>query len=334
MLGPFPANENDAQIMRHIIDDPNGLLSQLMKPGDIFILDRGFRDVKGYLESKQFTVLMPALKGKRKQLTTQESNDSRFVTKLRWVVESVHGMIKQKNALLDNDFDNKMIPKIGPYYRIAAFLHNQFSKRLISDVNITDDILQRMIDRKNTENTLAEEVETKGWFRKKLPFEDISEADILDFPELTENQLKILFSGTYQFSQAISYLAEVIDEDGHLNLKFVKEKSNILKIQVQSRHMNRKIYRCFIESAGKPAAHLMGGRDCRPPKSRGRAVTKTTTAPQSPTRQVSQPSGLLRHLYVLLNWMLVSMRLKTIQINSSSNEYLKAQNFKRALDTI
>lgn len=40
-----------------------------------------------------------------------------------------------------------------------------------------------------------------------------------DFPE----QFKILFSGTYQFFQAIFYSAEVIDKDRHLNLKFVKK---------------------------------------------------------------------------------------------------------------
>ena len=38
-----------------------------------------------------YKVLMPAMKDKRNQLTTQESNDSRFATKIRWPVETVHG---------------------------------------------------------------------------------------------------------------------------------------------------------------------------------------------------------------------------------------------------
>ncbi|KAK9730887.1 Peptidase family M1 domain [Popillia japonica] len=65
-------------------------LGKLMAPGDIFVLDRGFRDVETDLEDKGFQVLIPALKGKHKQLTTAESNESRFVTKIRWPVESVH----------------------------------------------------------------------------------------------------------------------------------------------------------------------------------------------------------------------------------------------------
>lgn len=78
MLGPYLANQNDASILKSIMDDPNGP-SKLINAGDVFILDRGFTDVQNYLEERGFIVLMPALKGNRIQL---ESNESRFVTKL------------------------------------------------------------------------------------------------------------------------------------------------------------------------------------------------------------------------------------------------------------
>ena len=87
---------------------------------------------------------MPALKGKRKQLTTEESNESRYVTKIRWVVEAVHGIIKQKYRLLDHKLDNKMLRKIGTYFRIASFLNNQFGKRLQSDAEFLSEIVERM----------------------------------------------------------------------------------------------------------------------------------------------------------------------------------------------
>ena len=69
---------------------------------------------------------MPALKGKRKQLTAEESNQSCFVTEIRWVVESVHGMLKQKYRLLDYKIDKKLLDKVGTYFRIATFLNNSF----------------------------------------------------------------------------------------------------------------------------------------------------------------------------------------------------------------
>ena len=82
MLGPYLANQNDADIMKTIIEDPNGLC-KFSRMNDVFVLDRGFRDVVKNLEEKNFKVLIPALKGKRKQLSTGESNQSRFVTKIR-----------------------------------------------------------------------------------------------------------------------------------------------------------------------------------------------------------------------------------------------------------
>jgi len=49
MLGPYLANQNDAEILKNVIEDPNSL-RKFLKEGDIFVLDRG--DVKDILEKK------------------------------------------------------------------------------------------------------------------------------------------------------------------------------------------------------------------------------------------------------------------------------------------
>lgn len=177
-----------------------------MKPGDIFVVDRGFRDVVEYLQSKGYLVFMPAMKGNSKQLTTEDANNSRFVTKVRWVVEAVHGILKQKYKLLDHILDNKILPKTKSYYRIASYLINRYGKRLTSDQGISENILKRMQEKKTAENILAKMVEENGWLRKKLPFENMSSDILMDFPELSVTHMKILFTGTYQLGQAISYL--------------------------------------------------------------------------------------------------------------------------------
>ena len=123
MLGPYPANPNDAEILRTLLQDSNGL-RKLVRENDIMVLDRGFRDVRNELESKNIKVLMLALKGK--QLTTKQSNFSRYVTKIRWVVEAVHGILKQKYRLLHQKLDNKLVPHIGMYFRIASYIYNRF----------------------------------------------------------------------------------------------------------------------------------------------------------------------------------------------------------------
>ena len=47
--------------------------------------------------------------------------------------------------------------------------------------------------------------------------------------------------------QAVSYLAEILNEDGTKTLQYVKLSPNIIKLQVRSRHINSKTYRCFVD---------------------------------------------------------------------------------------
>ncbi|XP_058810622.1 uncharacterized protein LOC131675604 [Phymastichus coffea] len=246
ICGPYEGTKNDAEIMKKVLADPNSVF-RLMKEGDIMIVDRGFRNVVKLLEDKKFVVLMPALKGKRKQLPTAEANSSRIVTKLRWVIEAVHGQIKLKFKLLHHNMDNKMLPKAKSLCRIACYLNNKFGKRFKTDDKISDEIINKMLNPTFTENTLAEEVTEAGWSRKIKNFQKLSATDLVDFPEMSERDFKILFSGTYQLAMAISYLAEMLDEEGNLQLKYLKEHKNIISVLVRSRHVNRKVYKCYID---------------------------------------------------------------------------------------
>lgn len=80
-------------------------------------------------------------------------------------------------------------------------------------------------------NVLASKVEKKEWERKRRSFQTISSNDSRDFPEMTQKNLKILFTGLYQSKQAISYLAEIIDDTVTINIQDVK-RTNILKAQI------------------------------------------------------------------------------------------------------
>ena len=55
------------------------------------------------------------------------------MTKIRWVVEAVHGILKQMYRLLDHKIDNKLLRNIGIYFRVASFLNNADDKSLKSE---------------------------------------------------------------------------------------------------------------------------------------------------------------------------------------------------------
>ncbi|KAK0156751.1 hypothetical protein PV327_011649, partial [Microctonus hyperodae] len=183
IMGPYTANMNDAQIMEEIISDETDI-SALLEKNDAFFVDREFRDVQKKLEEHQYRVFMPALKGQRNQLSVEESNGSRKVTLVRWVFEAVHGIIEMKYKLLYN---------AGLYCRIAriaGFLVNQFGKRCISELSTSSDILEQIRKQSLKENSLAVEVDSKRLNRRKIPFQRLTSGEILDFPELTEGDLK------------------------------------------------------------------------------------------------------------------------------------------------
>lgn len=99
-------------------------------------------------------------------------------------------------------------------------------------------------------NLVAAKVESENLSRKRVPFQQLSSRDLLDFPELSEEDLHILFTGSYQFKQAVSYLAEVLDENDELLVKYYKDSTpnnKLVQFCVQSRHKNRTMWKCYIE---------------------------------------------------------------------------------------
>ncbi|CAD6210176.1 GSCOCG00010878001-RA-CDS, partial [Cotesia congregata] len=118
-------------------------------------------------------------------------------------------MLNQKYHLLDQRIDNKMLPRIRSFFKIALFLHNMCSKRLTSNSEILYEVIETMKSQNSVENTLVNKVQQNSWQRKKLPFQTISSEVLEDFPKMTETNLQIFFAGSYQLKQAVSYLAEM-----------------------------------------------------------------------------------------------------------------------------
>jgi hypothetical protein len=70
-------------------------MSNWLREGDIVVVDRGFRDSFEFLNDLGIKTEMPVfLKRGQKQHTVEESNSSRLVTKILWVVESLNGKLK------------------------------------------------------------------------------------------------------------------------------------------------------------------------------------------------------------------------------------------------
>ena len=251
---------NDASIMQQILENNPNLINKvdkskcLLKEGDIMVFDRGFRDVITIAENEyKLQVKIPHFLPKnQKQFTTEQANESRLVTKVRWVIEAVNSQIKQKYRALDSVVQNKAIPHLMSDFKIAGALVNLFCERLNSDGQNAMNIANKMFANRNRSNETREIVESHGLHRKSQ-FEDIEEKEFADFPKLSLETLKseIAF-GSFQLKLGPSYITEFFKKHGIFRLYAKNQISNlnsskIVTTRVQSRHSSSKSYRVYVK---------------------------------------------------------------------------------------
>lgn len=173
---------------------------EVLRKGDVMIVDRGFRDSLKELKSRKFEVKIPALMNKNTstQLTRAEANESRIVTKTRWMVEARNGHIKCKFRYLDGIKNVESLPFAAKDFRIAVALINAFSYQLESDKNNCQVALQ-MLALRDVKNHLAKIV----CRIPKRSYQSVINLSL--FPKLTLDELKLIGLGSYQIKQAKSY---------------------------------------------------------------------------------------------------------------------------------
>lgn len=260
VLGPFPATTSDAQVIQNAFNDDSKPLRQYFLAGDVFILDRGFRDCVPLLEQNNYSVHVSASREEgESQLSTHAANQSRIVTICRWVVEAVNGIFKQSYRLLRREFFNRASKHAMTNFRVAAALINKFHQRVTDRVDAG--AILEIINRKlNTNNDLADFVNANNLNRRRTQFLSINvNEDSISFPRLEYDNL-ILIAWTYQLKQARSYYGEHIRNDGSYTIEVCRSTASnlledfpsagrndkLLRAKIQSRHISRKVYFVYI----------------------------------------------------------------------------------------
>nr|XP_022290376.1 LOW QUALITY PROTEIN: uncharacterized protein LOC111102014 [Crassostrea virginica] len=118
-VGPYLADgkNNDAAILTHMFKTNVQDIQNWMHEEDIFVIDRGFRDAVSLLEEMGIRAEIPSfMKRGEKQLSTEDANLSRLVTKVRWVVESANSRIKRWK-FLDKVLPTNQVPYVGDFVK-------------------------------------------------------------------------------------------------------------------------------------------------------------------------------------------------------------------------
>lgn len=254
--GPYEAKKNDATILKEIMAQP-GNVFQYLREGDVIVVDRGFRDCVQDLKSRKFVVQIPKLvKHSNAQLSKKEANESRLVTKTRYVVEARNSHIKNQWKHLDGVKIYQSIPYLKKDFQIGSALVNAFSSKIQSDKNDWEKIVDRMLAQFNKPNSLSRIVD-------RIPQKSFTPVmDLTLFPKCSYDDLKNISQGTYQIKNAPSYCQyHLKSNDGHF-LAYVcdagncrKYCSDILEInsnpllmlaKLPSRFQKRKLHKTYV----------------------------------------------------------------------------------------
>ena len=248
-LGPYLSDgkNNDAGITKHIFNS-NQSLCDWLRPGDVCVVDRGFRDCLQDFADLDLDVKMPCFLAKgEKQHSTEEANSSRVVTKVRWVVEAYHGGMK-KWKFFDDVINNKFIPILGQFNRILSAALNAFRPPLLSNPDKNEELARQMHEKmQNIQSSLKERVE-KGSLSSRGRWVSMDDhAAAPDFPVISEEYLSSLTLGTYELKQARCYTLEHLSENGDYKIEIHPEAEDLLRVRIQSRHSGFKRYFLWIQ---------------------------------------------------------------------------------------
>lgn len=138
-------------------------------------------------------------RGSENKLTRSHTNESRFSTKTRYVVEVRNTHIKNKWKYLSNTKIYQSIPNLKKDFQIASAFVNAFCKRLRSDPTDSNRIAALMLSKRDQQNTLSRCIQ----HFPNTSFRQISNLTL--HPKFSSEDLKNISLGTFQIRLAKSY---------------------------------------------------------------------------------------------------------------------------------
>lgn len=127
--GPYFSDyqNNDAAMLEKQFEDDAGALREWLGEGGIVIVDRGYRDVLPLLNRLGIDHRMPGiLEPGQFQPSTEVANDSRLITKTRWIIEARNGHIKTIFKFFKDIIPFHHANHLREFYLIAGAIINKY----------------------------------------------------------------------------------------------------------------------------------------------------------------------------------------------------------------
>jgi len=254
--GPYfsDSRNNDAAILQNEFHRDVERMREWFQERDLMIVDRGYRDATELLIRLGIRWRMPAfLEQGQSQLLTDEANDSRIITKTRWIVEARNGHIKSIFKFFQQTISIPHLPNFGDFYRIAGAIINRYHPSVQME-GANRELACQLLEKANEVNVVqalveAEHLNTRNaqrWIR-------LNAQHVPDFPILDLHFLRDLTVGIYQIHLAPSYIQDKLqrEESEEFQIEMLRDVQRIpqpglIRVRVYSRFRNAAKYQLWI----------------------------------------------------------------------------------------
>lgn len=254
--GPYfsDSKNNDAAILQNELELDGNIMRRWFQENDIVVVDRGYRDAAEILGHLGIVHKMPALMlPNQHQLSTEDANDSRLITKSRWIVESRNGHIKSMFKFLQQNIQIQHLSHLSDFYRIAGAIINRYRPPILME-GADAQLAQRLLEKASEPNVVQALVEVENLnTRNAQRWVRLDAEQLQDFPILTLDFIKTLTIGVYQVKLAPSYVQDKLQRDHDEEFQFETLRDinrlpwpGLLRVRVFSRFRSAAKYQLWI----------------------------------------------------------------------------------------
>lgn len=249
--GPYfsDTRNNDAAMLRNEYQRDTEMIRNWFQENDIFVVDRGYRDAIPMLRQLGIDHRIPSnVRAGELQLSVEEANTNRLITKTRWIVEARNGHFKSIFNFFSEVISVHHAVHLGEFYKICGAIINKYHDPVVmrgADIAQAENLLERSRE----ENRLKVTVENENLLRRHGRFVSLENNHIPDFPRLTLEYLRDLTVGTYQLKLAPSYIQDTTQRERNddLQIDVANQLANTIRLRIWSRFQNRVKHQIWIE---------------------------------------------------------------------------------------
>lgn len=249
--GPYfsDSRNNDAAMLTNELQRDIQGIREWFQEHDLFIVDRGYRDAIPLLQELGIDHLIPNnIRPGERQLSVEEANHNRIITKTRWIVESRNGHFKSIFKFFADVISMNHALHLKDFYLICGAIINKYREPILmqaANVELAEVLLQKSRE----ENTLQIRIENENLLQRRGTFVNLEDHHVPDFPRLNPEYLSELTVGTYQLKLAPSYIqdARQHEQGNNFQIDTTIAIGNVIRLRLWSRFRNAVKYQIWIQ---------------------------------------------------------------------------------------